>query len=158
MNLLIRKAESEDAAAIRDIRNAAILSQCRGHYPEDALAIWTAGSITDRFVNSVSERWHVATVDGTVVGTGMLDGSTGHLDAIFVRPDMLRRGIATRMMAYLETIAVASGLKTMTLDSTLNAAPFYRRIGFTGDQLSTYQSPRGITLDCIPMTKDLPKS
>ncbi|MGA2069083.1 MAG: hypothetical protein ABSG86_29280, partial [Thermoguttaceae bacterium] len=37
----------------------------------------------------------------------------------------------------------------------LNAAEFYRSCGFVGEAIGLYQSPRGITLDCIPMTKVL---
>ena len=157
LTLHIRKAVAEDAVAVWNLRNAAILAQCSGHYPEDDLAVWTAGSVMDRFVQTVADRFYVATVEHSVAGTGMIDTATGHLDAIFVRPDMMGHGIGTQMMVYLENIAVQAGLKKLTLDSTLNAASFYRKCGFVGDQLGTYESPRGVSLPCIPMTKELSK-
>ncbi len=140
-----------------DIRNAAILAQCAGHYSNAELTIWTAGVVTDRFVRAVADKWHVATVDNEVIGTGILDCATGQIDAIFVRPDMMGYGIGSQMMAYLERVAILSGLTHLTLDSTLNAAAFYRLCGFVGDQRSLYESSRGISLACIPMTKHLPK-
>lgn len=57
------------------------------------------------------------------------------------------------MMAHLEGLACAAGLLLMTLDSTLNAAPFYRHLGFTGDQESVYVTKRGLRLACVPMVK-----
>lgn len=67
----------------------------------------------------------------------------------------MRVGVARRMMTHLEQIAREAGLPEMKLNSTLNAAAFYRRCGFDGDAVSTYHSPRGFQLDCIPMTKNL---
>lgn len=155
MELVIRKAEREDAIAVWDIRNAAILAQCTGHYPEEQLAAWTAGEITDDFIETVAEHGYAATVNGTVVGTGMLDRSIGQVDAMFVRPGSMGCGFGRAMMAYLESLAKGSGLTRLTLESTLNAAPFYRKCGFIGDHRSVYESPRGISLACIPMAKQL---
>lgn len=154
-NARIRKACADDTAAVWEVRNASILSQCRGHYPEDSLAIWTSGALTSEFVQFVVEQVYVATVDDAVVGTGMINRNTGRLDAIHVRPDMMRRGIGRQMVSFLEDIGRDAGLATLTLDATLNAAAFYRRCGFVGDKIGSYRSPRGITLDCIPMTKEL---
>jgi GNAT superfamily N-acetyltransferase len=155
MKTRIRKALASDAVAAWDIRNAAILGQCAGHYPAESLAIWTNGEIDEEFIQIVVEHLYVATVDDAVVGTGMIDCGTGRVDAIMVRPDMMGRGIGRQMVAFLEEIARAAGLTKLTLDSTLNAAAFYRRCGFVGEAIGRYQSPRGITLDCIPMTKGL---
>ncbi len=139
----IRKACADDAAAAWEIRNAAILSQCKGHYPPESLAIWTKGEITEQFIQFVVEQFYVATVNDAVVGTGMIDCNTGRLDAIMVRPDMMGRGIGKQMVSFLEEIGHAAGLTKLTLDSTLNAAEFYRSCGFVGEAIGIYQSPRG---------------
>ncbi len=155
MELVIRKAELQDAIAAWDIRNAAILDQCTGHYPEEQLAAWTAGEITDDFIQSVARSWYVATLNENVVGTGILEYATGQVDAVFVQPDRMGRGVGSAMMAHLESHAIESRLTRLTLDSTLNAAPFYRKCGFVGDQRGVYESPRGISLACIRMTKQI---
>jgi GNAT superfamily N-acetyltransferase len=155
MKALIRIAERRDAVAAWDTRNAAILAQCAGHYPEDELATWTSGVVTEQFIQSVAENWYVATVDNMIIGTGALNCVTGQIDAIFVHPDMMGNGIGRQIMAFLERLAIQTGLTRLTLDSTLNAAPFYRLCGFVGDHRSVYNSPRGISLACISMTKQL---
>jgi len=63
------------------------------------------------------------------------------------------RGAAKKMIQFLEHLAKEQGLRLLTLESTLNAAPFYRACGFVGDEVSTYHSPKGIRLDCVPMEK-----
>ena len=109
--------------------------------------------MTEQFVEFVALQCFVATVDGVVAGTGFIDLGDGRLDAVFVRPDMRGKGIGKRIVAFCEDVGRSAGLTQLKLDSTLNAAPFYRRCGFIGDVIGVYRSPRGILLECIPMTK-----
>ena len=149
----IRKAKREDAKAAWDIRNAAILNQCIGHYSPNALKIWTGGELSEDFANAVEKDFYVATYDDDVVGTGMIHLERGKIDAIFVDPSHMRKGIGTTIVRFLEDIARNHGLETLTLESTLNAAPFYRACGFKGNEIATYNSPKGVSLECIPMVK-----
>ena len=149
----VRKANAEDAKAVWEIRKLAILKQCKEHYPADLLQKWTDGSMDDQFVRLVEAHFYVATIDDDVVGTGMIDCNNGQIDGLAVRPDMMNHGIGKKMLTFLEDIALQSGLQKLTLDSTLNAIEFYRKCGFRGDRVGEYESPRGITLDCMPMTK-----
>jgi len=151
----IRKADENDAQAVWDIRNDAINSQCTGHYPPELLGIWTAGEMTDQFVKTVAERFYVATLDDHVVGTGMIDLESGEVGAMFVHPSRMRTGVGRRILTYLESLALEAGLAHLSLESTLNAAPFYRACGFAGETTAKYKSPRGISLNCIPMKKSL---
>jgi GNAT superfamily N-acetyltransferase len=155
MKATVRKAQADDAAAAWEIRNASVLSGCKGFYSDELLANWIDGRMTEKFVRAVDEFFYVACVDSVVVGTGIIDLGTGKLDSIHVRPDKMGRGIGKQIVLFLEEMARAAGLKTLTLDSTLNAAPFYRRCGFVGEAVGKFVSPRGIVLDCIPMTKVL---
>lgn len=155
---LIRKAVRHDAEAVLQVRRAAIRHQCAGHYPKDVLDKWTDGELTDQFAEAVEGHGHVATVDGRVVATGMLDLESGKIDALFVSPTHMRRGVGKAMLRHLECLASASGLARVSLDSTLNAAPFYRAHGFSGDSVATYASPRGISLACVPMVKVLARA
>lgn len=153
MDIVIRKAIETDAAAIWMIRTAAIRQQCKGFYPDDLLDRWTEGQMTEPFVKVVAEKFYVATNFGEVLGTGMICLESGQLDAIFVRPDMMQRGVGRAMVTFLEELGYRAGLEELVLNSTLNAAAFYRRCGFVGDAPGIYQSPRGFSLDCIPMKK-----
>jgi len=151
----IRKARREDAQAAWDIRNAAIKSQCVGHYAAEALAIWTAGEISEQFRNVVEQHCYVATRDDRIVGTGMVNLESGKVDAIFVHPSHMGMGVGKQLISHLESLARSGGLTHLHLESTLNAAPFYRACGFIGESVAQYQSPRGLSLDCIPMSKRL---
>ena len=153
--IFIRKAHKVDAQKIWDIRNAAINSQCIGHYSSAELEIWTNGEMTEQFVKVVGDSFYVATLDGHVVGTGMINLDSGKVDAIFVHPTRMRSGIGRQILLHLEKLALLAGLNQLSLDSTLNAARFYQSHGFVGDSVAKYESPRGISLDCIPMIKQI---
>ena len=155
MKASLRKAHAGDSASAWEIRTAAILSQCTAHYPAELLKVWTNGEITEQFVQFVVEQLYVATVRDEVVGFGAVNLESGRLEAAFVRPDMMGRGVGRQIVTHLEAVARNAGLTQLTLDSTLNAAPFYRRCGFVGEAPGAYHSPRGITLECIPMVKRL---
>ncbi|MFA0306419.1 GNAT family N-acetyltransferase [Vibrio splendidus] len=153
--ITIRKAAESDAQDIFDIRSRAIVEKCSAYYSEEQLSIWTEGGMSDGFISDVVQTFHVSEVDGRVIGSGKINIETGMVDAIFVDPDFSGKGAAKQMLQFLEELAIQHNLPLMKLESTLNAAAFYRACGFIGDELSTYHSPRGISLDCIPMEKPL---
>ncbi|AIS14889.1 GCN5 family acetyltransferase [Pseudomonas chlororaphis subsp. aurantiaca] len=153
--MLIRKAHGDDAPRVFVIRNQAINHQCSGHYPAADLQVWTADSLGDYFIEVLEKTGHVAVIDDQVTASGMLDLESGQVDAVFVDPAYMGRGIGRQLMNYLEQLALQAGLPRLTLDSTLNAADFYRRCGFVGERIAQYQSPRGLSLACVPMIKHL---
>ncbi|MFC1519474.1 GNAT family N-acetyltransferase [Pseudomonadota bacterium] len=159
----IRKAQRHDATVAFDIRNQAILSQCKGHYDDAMLVAWTDGELPITFVDAFSEHGYVAVVNDAVVGVGMIDVNhdagkslavaTGMVDGMFVHPSTFGLGVGRAMLQQLETVAIEAGCKKLILDASLNAADFYRACGFKGDKHSIYHSPRGLKLACIPMEK-----
>jgi GNAT superfamily N-acetyltransferase len=151
----IRKATRADVDACWEIRRASVMSECSRLYPVDQLEEWTGGVASRAFASAVEECFLVATVDGLVVASGMISLVTGKIDAIFVHPDFMKRGIGAAMIGHLEELACSERLPALTLDSTLNAAPFYRALGFVGEAVTQHASPRGLKLDCVPMVKDL---
>ncbi|RQN33755.1 N-acetyltransferase [Paraburkholderia tropica] len=152
--LTIRKANSGDVLDAWDIRKASVLAACANYYSEASLSAWVDGSPTDKWANVVERDFYVAVADGFVVGTGMLTVASAQVDAIFLRPSHMGRGIGRKMLESLEALARDHGLASMRLDATLNAAPFYRHCGWSGDSISTYRTSRGLELPCIPMTKE----
>ncbi|MEZ8656715.1 GNAT family N-acetyltransferase [Vibrio splendidus] len=151
----IRKAARSDAKDIFDIRSRAILDQCPAYYSEEQLSLWTQGEMSETFIADVEATFYVSEVDDRVIGSGKINTQTGMVDAIFVDPGFFGKGAAKMMLQFLEGLANQYNLPLMKLESTLNAAAFYRSCGFIGDELSTYHSPRGISLDCVPMEKRL---
>ncbi|WP_266160217.1 GNAT family N-acetyltransferase [Dyella silvatica] len=154
----IRHATIEDAAISFAIRREAIRAQCRDDYAAADLDIWTSGDMSETFARRVADQFHVAAVGSHIVGTGMIDLETGRIDAVFVLPEYMRRGVGRAMMDHLQGLAVSAGLGSIQLDSTLNAVSFYRSLGFEGEDRVVYQSSLGVSLTCVSMIKHLPSA
>ena len=73
----------------------------------------------------------------------MLDLANNEIGALFVLPGFTGRGIGKQVLVYLEALARELGIKEVILDATLNAADFYRRCGYVGDEQAIYHSPSG---------------
>lgn len=153
--LVIRKASSQDAQLILDIRERSILDGCISHYQQSDLTEWAKCKVTPEFKADVVENYYVIDVGDRTVGTGKITMASNVIDAIFVEPDCTGHGVAKSMLSFLETQLKSYGCKQAKLDATLNAATFYRKQGYIGDSVSTYHSPRGFSLDCVPMLKTL---
>ncbi|SDI75334.1 Ribosomal protein S18 acetylase RimI [Ferrimonas sediminum] len=151
----VRKARADDAPRLWQLRIDAILCGCRGHYPRALLDRWTQGTLNNEFVNQVRERFWVIEQCRRVIASGTIDLDSGKLDAIFVCPSAMGTGVGRNMMNHLQHLALDAGLTQIHLEATLNAASFYRRLGFKGDTPSLYHSPRGFNLACILMHKPI---
>jgi GNAT superfamily N-acetyltransferase len=154
-SIRFRQVTVADAPMFFELRRAAILVGCAGHYPAALLDTWIDPATDGGLAEPTPEHFYFAEIDGRVVGSGVLDLASGRIDAVFVHPTAFRRGIGAAIMRQLEQIARANGLRRLVLDATLNAVEFYRSMGFEGHARGTYASPRGLSLACIPMTKTL---
>ncbi|RON40185.1 GNAT family N-acetyltransferase [Pseudomonas frederiksbergensis] len=153
--LEIRRATPRDAQTAFDIRLQAIRHQCIGAYTTEQMLAWTAGAAEDGYDVLMEKHFYLGCVDGEPVATGMLDLENSEIGAIFVLPGFMRQGIGLEILNYLEDLARDLGLEEVNLDATLNAADFYRRCGYVGDELAIYHSPSGLQLACLPMVKGL---
>lgn len=153
--LEIRCATLEDAQAAFDIRLLAIRSQCIGAYTSEQMMLWTQGAAKDGYDTLMDKHFYLGCLNGEPVATGMLDLANNEIGALFVLPGFTGRGIGKQILAYLEALAQELGIEEVILDATLNAADFYRRCGYVGDEQAIYHSPSGLQLACIPMRKHL---
>lgn len=151
----IKRARPGDAQVAFDIRLQAIRHQCIGAYTREQMLSWTKGAAEDGYYALMEKHFYLGCVEGSPVATGMLDLEHREIGAIFVLPDFMQRGLGRQMLVFLESVARELGLEEVSLDATLNAADFYRRCGYAGEQTAIYRSPSGLQLACVPMVKRL---
>ena len=151
--LHIKRATLHDAIAAFDIRCQAIRSQCVGAYTAEQMALWTRGKAEDGYDALMDKPFYLGWVNDQPVATGMLDLDNNEVGALFVLPGFTGRGYGKAMLDHLENVARELAIEEVVLDATLNAASFYRRHGYTGDEQAVYHSPSGLQLACIPMSK-----
>ncbi len=130
----IRRAESEDAAAVAELLIRSIREVCGPDYDnnEDMLSAWCANKtpeIMQRGIQNPINYWIVALDGESITGTGLLSTS-GKLVLCFVLPEYLGQGIGKTILNDLINHARGLGIRKVTLESTRTAREFYKRNGF----------------------------
>jgi N-acetylglutamate synthase-like GNAT family acetyltransferase len=146
--IIVRRATAADSEAVYTIVLQALSETNAKDYP---------ASVIDRLVltlpNEIAsnlETWHafVAIADGQVVGMGSLSGQT--VRSVYVRPDRQHGGVGTRLMDVLENTARAQSVRTLSVQSSITAQPFYAKRGFKIVREGRFGEERTIV-----MSKDL---
>lgn len=153
----IRKATDTDAEAVLRLRNDSIRKLCEGFYSKEVLSRWTdVDEPSPEFIEFVRQLLYVVESEGIIVACGAIDWTTSKIDAVFVAPQHKNKGIGREIVEFLEGVAIQNSAPgPLIVEATLNAAPFYRKLGFIGESISQYHSPRGFSMDCVEMKKTL---
>jgi putative acetyltransferase len=152
----IRRATQEDLQYVAAVHRASILCLCAQHYSVVQLSQWTEALRPEGYAALFASReFLVAEQDGELLGFGVLDLSESLINATYISPKAVRRGVGRRLLEAMETIARQQGTTRLQLSSTLNAVPFYQSLGYLQQGAGTNRLPTGMELPCILMTKDL---
>lgn len=152
-----RPATQADLAAMWALRTLAVRVSCASHYPAEVIDTWCASPAPESLPGLVTAGGAlVEEQDGCLLGYAILDLDSGEVDAVFVDPGRQGRGIALRLLAALEAMALKRGLTRLFLSASLNAVPFYERAGFVALREELYPHRSGIALRSVCMEKLLP--
>jgi GNAT superfamily N-acetyltransferase len=136
----IRDADAQDLAAINDVFRRSSLSNER-----DRELLLAHPEVLELTQASLSAGWtRVAVHEGRVVGfaTTMMRGHALELDALFVDPDQMRKGIATALLMDAVSIARAHGVDRIEVTGNEHAMGFYVASGF--EAIGMVDTPLGV--------------
>jgi putative acetyltransferase len=131
--LQFREARRADADNLLRIKRAAIDAIAEEHYDRHKRAAWRPDDARETFANAVERTQFdvlLAVADSEPAGYGVLNADAGRVDALFVRPDHEREGIASSLLGQLEMRARMSDIETLTVVASTNAAAFYESRGY----------------------------
>ena len=129
MNVLVRAARAEDAAAISKVIIAALRESNALDYPPEVIAQVVQNFAAPQILSLMSQRQvYVAIDDQIVVGTASLDQQV--IRSVFVAPEQQGKGIGRRLMARIESVAATHDLKELRVPSSITAEGFYALLGF----------------------------
>lgn len=89
-------------------------------------------TLTPAQLAATPARYAVARLDGALAGYGGIEPVatvTWELEALFVEPALIGRGVGKRLFVHLAMLAAARGARTLRIQSDPNAAGFYARVG-----------------------------
>jgi GNAT superfamily N-acetyltransferase len=149
-----RRAGLADLQALWELRTRAIRAACASHYPAAIIDAWCAAPPPEKLAALLAAGGAlVEEEDGQLLGYAILDLETGELDAAFVEPAQQGRGIARRLLAALDAMALEHGLHRLFLSSSLNAVPAYERAGYVALRRELYPHRSGLQLESVYMEK-----
>jgi GNAT superfamily N-acetyltransferase len=153
--ITIRRARQKDRGAIWQVHTRAIREVCKSHYSERELQIWTDVLKPDRYEEQIRKGPFYVAVEGeSIIAFGNLNQKSGEIEALYVDPDHVRRGVGMRILQALENVALDSGLKLLRLSSSLNAVRFYEMAGYKPQQQKRWWLPSEMVV-CVHMIKEL---
>lgn len=153
----IRPAGPADAEAMCTLHKAAVRSLCAGAYTTDEIEAWLRDREPAGYRQAMTEGGEtmlVAERDGAVVGFASIKQSL--LFGLYVDPGQ-GRGAGRPLLEAAEDLVRRSGATVLSLQSTLNAVPFYRKHGFMRQDRSSVRRG-GRDLAVLDMIKALQPS
>ncbi len=153
----LREATVEDAVDIAALHAASIRKLGASAYDDHQVEAWAAGTDPDKYrIGDSVVHVLVAEADDRLVGFGSLDAESREITAVYVHPEYAGTGVGAELLSHLESRAVAAGLTSLRLLSSLNAVPFYRTGNWEVVGRCTHTiGPNEVELPCIEMEKRL---
>lgn len=131
-NLRIRAWRPEDADATLALFRDTVRSVNSGDYDPAQIAAWASDEIASdawRLRLEAGEAW-VAELDGVLSGFTSLTAD-GVVDLLFVDKMHQGEGIASELLAALESAARDRGVGALATDASITARPFFSARGFS---------------------------
>ena len=151
-----RQALVADVPVLWDLRTRAIRASCASHYAPDIIATWCAAPPPDKMGPLLAAGGGLLEEEnGQVLGFAILNLDSGELDAAFVDPAQQGRGVARRLLAALDALALDKGFARLFLSASLNAVPFYEAAGYVEVRREIYPHRSGLQLESVYMEKTL---
>jgi putative acetyltransferase len=155
--LNLRPATEEDRRELWRIHSSAVEAQCPGAYTPREVRTWVDLLRPDGYLRPDVPRTVLVAEQGRhLVGFGQLDAELGELEALYVAPREAGHGVGSTLLSALELLAWRAGAKTVNLDASLNAEPFYRARGYLRLHAARRVLTPEVQLACVRMQKRRP--
>lgn len=155
LDIKVRAVHPDDATAILRVHEQSIRELGPTGYAPEEVESWAAGLRAEGYVEkkAFGDTTLVAVAESRVVGFGSLKNQ--EVNALYVAPEMARRGVGSALLQSLEAIARDRGRRRLRLTATLIGEPFYRRHGYRELDRRKHPTRGGLLIESVVMAKDL---
>jgi putative acetyltransferase len=121
----------QDIATVAQIFRDAIEELTEDDYDDAQRAAWAASADDEAsFAKRLAgQTTLLALRDSELVGFASLKGND-YIDMLYVRPEIAGEGIGTFLATAVETLARGRSAKTLSVDASDTALPFFEKLGF----------------------------
>lgn len=132
--LMLRPFRESDAEAMAGVYERAVREIGARDYSAEQVAAWVGqGPRAERFRQMITDGrhgWVVVDDANRVVGFADLEAD-GHIDFLYVDPDVAGQGVATLMLDELERVARSTGITRLYVEASEPARRVFERRGYT---------------------------
>ncbi len=134
----LRPFLAADIPVLAAIFVAAIEELTGEDYSEAQQQAWaSAADDEEKFGKRLAgELTLIATLQNSPVGFASLKGAD-HIDMLYVHPSAAGQGVASMLCEALEKLAGGRGARSLTVDASDNAEPFFLKRGYVARQRNT---------------------
>ena len=133
----IREAKPGDEIGIHESHMRSIREVCVKDHGEEEIKGWGNRPLGQRWTDAVKNGFvWVVEFEKSIHGHGYIrlfeenNEKRAHIHGLYLTPEILGKGMGYRLAALMLEKARASGVERITLESTLTAHDFYKRLGF----------------------------
>lgn len=121
-----REYKDTDLHAVLDLFYVTVHEVNKNDYTEDQLEAIAPKEANEYHWEKSLEKNHTIVVeeDDKLIAFGNI-GKTGYLDRLYVHPDYLRKGIASKLVEELEEYAKKHGSHVINVTSSITSKPFF---------------------------------
>src|SRR5437762_2758164 len=134
----LRPYLAADAPMLAAIFTAAVQELTGDDYSEAQQEAWAAVAEDEAAFGKklAGQLTLIATVQNAPVGFASLKGAD-HIDMLYVHPSVAGQGVASMLVDALEKLAGARGAKSLTVEASDTAEPFFKKRGYIAKQRNT---------------------
>ena len=155
---IIREAKPGDEAAIHEAHMRSIREICIKDHGKDEIRGWGYRQLDDRWSEPISHGgiW-VVEFYNRVNGVGFIrilnknNETTAHLHALYLTPEVVGKGMALKLANLMLDMAKSKGAVKITLESSITAREFYKKLGFVDSEPMKKVDIGGYPVTCFPM-------
>lgn len=158
MEYIIRNFKKQDAKQIANLFYETIHTVCKKDYNQTQLDVWAPKNKNEeKWINILSNSYTVIIEkQNEIIGFGNINDN-GYLDCLYVSKDYQNQGFASKIVNELEKYSIIKNNKTITVDVSITAKPFFIRRGYTVNKEQQVER-NGIHLTNFKMIKYFNKS
>jgi GNAT superfamily N-acetyltransferase len=125
----IRPAHIEEAERLHELHTASVRALCKDHYSPELIDGWLRNRSPAGYLPGIEQGQIFVVQSGSeIVGFG--EAKTGWIVAVYVDPRFTHLRIGTAIVKHALELARCGHTGPVRLEATLNASPFYERLGF----------------------------
>lgn len=153
-----RVAIETDVPGIRRVIRSAVEGIAAKEYPPEVIVSWGLDNEKTRIkqqelIRNDEELTWVACRGEAIVGFSAFSPKTEELRAVYIAVEVARMGVGSKLLELVETKAKELGLSKLTMHSSLTAAPFYERHGYSHEGEIIHTLATGVKMKAVAMQK-----